>query len=139
VQSHTGLRKRHLLAALVVVGSGVIWIGIPAAGFYLSGRVTTSATGAVLIALIVTPAAMFAFGWVLFRINGLYEALGDSDGHHNAPPAWRGSLGEERRADRLRQGGRPLIELAMAVSAIVAMLALLVWFVVAPLRLGPLP
>ncbi|HEX2414796.1 MAG TPA: hypothetical protein VHJ37_06255 [Thermoleophilaceae bacterium] len=132
-------QRPYLLAAGVVVGCGVLWIGIPAASFYLSGRLTSSATGAVLIALILTPAAMVAFGWLLYRINVRYEALRGPHGHRNAPPAWRGSLGEERRTDRLRQAGRPLIEIAMTVSAIAAMLALLAWFVFAPLRLGPLP
>ncbi len=133
------LIHRHLLAAAVVIGSGLLWLAIPVAGFLLAGRITENATHSVLIALVVAPLAMIGFGWLLGRVNAQYEALDDRRGGPRGPPAWRASLGEERRSAQRRRGGRPLMEVAMTVSAITAMVALLVWFFVfAELRLGPM-
>ncbi len=57
-----------------------------------------------------------------------------------SPPAWRSSLGEERATERRRRGGRPLIEIAMTVSAVAALVVLFVWFFLyAELPLTPLP
>ena len=60
---------------VIVLGSAVLWIGIPIAGFWVAGRITTDALTAVLFALLAIPTAMVAFGWVLYRVNGHYERL----------------------------------------------------------------
>jgi hypothetical protein len=50
------------------------------------------------------------------------------------------SLGEERASERRRAGGRSLIDVAMTVSAIAALLVLTIWFFFfAELRLSPFP
>ena len=95
----------------------------------------------VLFALVVIPLAMVAFGWLLYRVNARYERLrGGGDRRRTGPPAWRGSLGEERASHRRARADRPLIEIAMTVSAVVACVAMAVWFFAfAELRLSPFP
>ena len=83
---------------------------------------------------------MVAFGWVLYRVNGRYERLRGTESRAPAPPAWRSSLGEERASDRRRKGGRPLIDVAMTVSLITALVVMTVWFFLfAEMQLSPLP
>ena len=129
-----------LLAIVIVLGSALLWIGIPVAGFWVAGLITTDALTAVLFALIAIPTAMVAFGFVLYRVNGRYESLRGAESRAPSPPAWRSSLGEERASERRRKGGRPLIDIAMTVSLITALIVMTVWFFFfAELQLSPLP
>jgi hypothetical protein len=128
------------LAVVIVLGSLVLWVGVPFGGLWVAGQVTTDALGAVLFALVAVPAAMVAVGWLLYRANGRYEALRGTERRAPSPPAWRSSLGEERATERRRRGGRPLIDIAMTVSAVTAVLVLFVWFFFfAELPLSPPP
>ena len=128
------------LAVVIVLGSLVLWVAVPFGGLWVAGQVMSDALGAVLFALIAVPAAMVAVGWLLYRANGRYEGLRGTERRAASPPAWRSSLGEERGIDRRRRGGRPLIEIAMTVSAVAALLVLFVWFFIyAELPLSPLP
>src|SRR3954454_19378338 len=61
-----------VLAAAIVLGSAVVWIGIPFGGLWLAGRLTTRAEDFLLVVLVAIPSAMVAFGWVLYRLNALY-------------------------------------------------------------------
>ena len=128
------------LAVVIVLGSLLLWVGVPFGGLWVAGQVAANALGAVLFALVAVPVAMVALGWLLYRVNGRYEALRGAERRAASPPAWRSSLGEERAVERRRRGGRPLIEIAMTVSAVAAMLVLFVWFFLyAELPLAPLP
>ena len=128
------------LAAIIVLGSFCLWIGVPVGGLWLAGRVTTDALTAVLFALIAIPLSMAIVGWGLYRANAHYEALHGGPARHRSPPAWRTSLGEERASTRRRAGGRSLIDVAMTVSASAALVVLIVWFFFyAELRLTPFP
>jgi hypothetical protein len=128
------------LAVAIVAGSGLMWMGVPVAGFWVAARITGEGVSAVLFALLAVPLTMAAFGWVLYRAAARYEALRGGPERRRSPPAWRISLGEERASDRRRAGGRPLIDVAMTVSASAAMLVLAVWFFFfAELRLSPFP
>ena len=116
------------LAVVIVLGSLLLWVGVPFGGLWVAGQVMTDALGAVLFALVAVPATMVAVGWLLYRVNGRYEALRGTERRGPSPPAWRSSLGEERATERRRRGGRPLIDIAMTVSAVTAVLVLVVWF-----------
>ena len=91
-----------VLALLVVVGSAFLWIGIPVGGLWLVGQVTSTTQGFLLGALASIPLAMAAWGWLLYRVNAIYEGL----------------TGDSRR----------LIDVAMTASAIAALVLMLVWF-----------
>jgi hypothetical protein len=128
------------LAVVIVAGSGMVWIGVPVAGFWVAARITGDGVTAVLFALLAIPVTMAAFGWLLYRASARYEALRGRDEQRRGPPAWRVSLSEERASERRRAGRRPLIDVAMTVSAAVALLVLAIWFFFfAELRLSPFP
>ena len=129
-----------LLAVLIVLGSAVLWIGVPVAGFWVSARVTDEPLGAVLFALLAIPVTMVAFGWLLYRTNARYEEVRGGAAHRRSPPSWRTSLGEERAGDRRRAGGRSLIDVSMTISAAGAILVMAIWFFFfAESPLSPLP
>jgi hypothetical protein len=128
-----------LLAVAIVVGSAVLWIGVPVAGFWAGGRVTKTADGFFLFVLGAVPAAMVLGGWALYRVAARYEALRparDRDGRS----AWLVSLSDERAVLRRQRASRPLVDVAMTASAVAAIAALLIWFFVfAHMTLAPLP
>jgi hypothetical protein len=129
-----------LLAVTIVLGSVLVWIGVPVAGFWAAGRITGGGVSAILAALIAIPLAMAGVGWLLYRASARYEALRGGDQRRRGPPAWRVSLSDERAGERRRAGGRPLIDVAMTLSATAALLVLTIWFFFfAELRLSPFP
>jgi hypothetical protein len=128
------------LAVAVVLGSALMWIGVPVAGFWVAARITGEGVSAVLFALLAIPLTMAAFGWMIYRASARYEALRGGAARRRGPPAWRVSLGEERASERRRAGGRQLIDVAMTVSAAAALVVLTIWFFFfAELRLSPFP
>jgi hypothetical protein len=124
-----------LLAAAIVLGSALLWIGIPIATFWLASQVTSDSVRGVLFSLIVIPAAMAAGAFGLYRLSARYEDLRGADPGPRRPPSWRGSLGEGRGE---RQPMR-LIDVAMTASAVIALALFLAWYFASPdLRLAPL-
>jgi hypothetical protein len=117
------------LAVTLVAGSMFLWIGIPLAGLWLAGELTRSAQHFLLLALCGIPTSMVAFGWLLYRINSVYEGL-RAAGRPAAPQrsAWlRSSTDAHRRADGAR-APRALIDIAMSASAWTAAVLMAVWF-----------
>jgi hypothetical protein len=128
------------LAVVIVLGSALLWIGVPIAVLWVAGRIAPDALTAVLFALLAVPATMVALGWVLYRVSARYERLRGTESRGPSPSAWRSSLSEERGSERRRKGGRTLIEVAMAVSLVTALVVMTVWFFVfAELTLSPFP
>src|SRR5215210_4303200 len=127
------------LAALIVIGGALLWIGVPVGASWLAARVTSDSVRGVLLALLAIPATMATLGWALFRLNARYEALSGSEPQRRSPPAWRRSLGEDRSGGS--RAGRPrLIDISMTAWAITALVLFLVWFFgFADMRLSPLP
>ena len=124
-----------LYGALIVLGAALIWIAIPIAIFWLASQVTNDSVRGVLFALLALPVAMGVGAWSLYRLNGRYEALRGGPPRQTRPPAWRTSLGEGRG----ERGPRRLIDVAMTVSAVVALVLFLIWYFASPeLRLPPL-
>jgi hypothetical protein len=118
-----------LLAMAIVLGSLMLWIGIPLFGMWLAGELTTSATGFLFAALGGIPLAMIAFGWLLYRVNDLYVRVhGQRGADERRHSAWLVSLSDERDRDRRARAPRPLIDVAMWVSAWTAVLLLAIWF-----------
>jgi hypothetical protein len=136
VLAHLDDRRDPLTAALtgalavaIVLGSAVLWIGIPLLGLWLAGKLTTTPEGFLLIALGGVPLAMVGFGWVLYRVNDLYvrsrEPAGSAERGHSA---WLVSLSDERGRSRRERAPRRLIDVAMTVSLSVALVAMVIWF-----------
>jgi hypothetical protein len=116
------------LAVLIVVGSAALWIGVPIAGFWAGGQLTSSAEGFLLFVLAGVPLAMVLVGWGLYRVNGVYEGLRESERPRDEPSPWLTSVSEERADYRRRQSPRPLIDVAMTASAITALVLMAIWF-----------
>ena len=118
-----------VLALAIVVGSAVLWIGIPLGGFWLAGELTTSNEGFLLAALGGVPLTMVGFGWLLYRLNDLYEGLRGGERRAAVGRAsWLISSTDERGKLRRARAPRSLIDVAMTTSAVVALTLLLVWF-----------
>jgi hypothetical protein len=117
------------LAAAVVIGSAVLWIGIPFAGLWLAGRLTTRAEDFLLATLGGIPLAMAGFGWVLYRINALYmRSRGPVEADVRGRSAWLVSVSEERGRSRRDRAPRRLIDVAMTTSLTVALVLMAIWF-----------
>jgi hypothetical protein len=128
------------LAVVIVVGSAVLWIGLPLAGFWAAGRLTKTAESFLLFALGVVPVSMVLGGWALYRVAARYESLRPPRDERDGRSAWLVSLSDERAVLRRRRASRPLIDVAMTASAVTAIVAMLIWFFLfATMRLAPLP
>jgi hypothetical protein len=121
VRRDSGLRPvdravAGFLLALMILGSLVLWIGVPAGVLYLLSRVTTSTTSHYLGGLLAVPAAMAAFGALLLWINSLYMRVS------------RTALVSEEK-DGLRRVHGPL-GMILSTSLLVAVVALVAWLAV---------
>ena len=117
------------LAVAIVFGSAFLWIGIPVGGLWIAGELTESAQGFLFAVLAGIPMAMVGFGWLLYRINGVYEGLGGEERRAaGGRSPWLTSLSAERAKSRRAREPRRLIDVAMTVSAVAALVLLVVWF-----------
>jgi hypothetical protein len=129
-----------LLAVTIVLGSLGLWIGVPIAGFWVAGHLFTKSTHIMMFSLVAIPLTMVLTGVVLYRVNRLYESLRGAEGRPRSRSGWLVSHTDERRSTRLKQGPRSLIDVAMTVSIVTALVLMVVWFFFsAEMRLAPLP
>ena len=118
-----------VLALLIVAGSAFIWIGLPALGFWVGGQLTSSAEMFLLFVLGAVPLAMVGFGWLLYRVAAVYERLRGRERSGGSPrSAWLVSSSDERARARRARAPRSLVDVSMAVSAIVALVLMFVYF-----------
>ena len=129
---------RTALALLIVVGSLVMWIGIPLMWIWIAGQLIDEYPSIYLLALAACPLTMIVWGWALYRINAVYVELTppppDVPGAQRS--AWLGSLSAERKPRR-RQA--TLLDVSMIISVIIALTAMAVWFFAFAHNTGPLP
>jgi hypothetical protein len=129
-----------LLALLIVVGTLVLWIGVPIAGFWAAGQLFTESTHFLMFVLLTVPLTMVVFGFGLYRLNALYLSLREEEPGPRPRSGWLVSNTDERRSVRLRRGQRQLIDVAMTASIVAALVLMIVWFFfLAEMRLAPLP
>jgi hypothetical protein len=128
------------LAVVIVLGCGVLWIGVPIAGFWVAGQLFTKSTHFLMFALLAIPLTMVLVGFGLYRLNAVYVSLRDEEAAPRSRSGWLVSTTDERRDFRLRRGSRQLIDVAMTASIVTALLLMIVWFFfLAQMRLAPLP
>jgi hypothetical protein len=102
----SGMRFRRVrgvaLGGMLVLGSIVLWLGIPAGWLWLFSWTGDHYFRVYLETLIASPPTMAAWGWCLQRINRVY----------------------------LMTGRRPgLLETSLTLSVILAIVGLVVWLV----------
>ena len=129
---------RAALAAVIVVGSLAMWLGIPLFWVWLISQLTAEYPSIYMLALAACPVTMIVAGWALYRVNRVYMAL--------APPradvpgvqrsAWLGSMSGERKPRRRQP---TLLDVSMVVSVIVALTVMAVWFFAFAHLWGPFP
>jgi hypothetical protein len=118
-----------VLGVAIVLGSAGMWIGIPLGGLWLAGELTSTAQGFLFATLGGIPLAMTASAWLLYRLNDLYErSRGTPDGHGRRRSAWLVASSDERSRIRRARAPRPLIDVAMTVSATTALILMAIWF-----------
>jgi len=117
-----------VLVVVIWAGSLFLWIGVPLGGLWLAGEVTKTAEMFLFVVLGGIPLAMIAVGLVLYRVHALYERIRPGGPTSPARPSWLNAASEERPSLRRLRGGRSLLDIAMAVSVVAALVLLLVWF-----------
>ena len=111
----------------MVVGSLVLWIGVPLAWLYLASRLTSSSQpslGPYVLVIIGIPASMFGVGKALSRLNELYGRVTGTTPTVRVQLPWHRSLRAER------EGVRPttVLDVVMIISVSLAVLVFSVWF-----------
>ena len=100
-----------LVVLIMVVGSFVLWVGVPLAWLYIAGRIqgaTDSVGAAIGAALLGATSSIIGLAWALARLNGLHQEL------------------QMRRGDQ----PTPLLEMVMVVTAAVVLVGFILWFFV---------
>jgi hypothetical protein len=116
-----------ILILLMIVGSLVLWIGIPVGWIVLASHLTdTSAPtlGPYVLVIFGIPVSMFLFGRFLYRLNALYGDVTGNTPHVQARSAWLKSMRGERENTR----PRTVLDVVMIASVSVAVVAFLIWF-----------
>lgn len=129
-----------LLAASIVLGSLLLWIGIPVGGLWVAGELTTSTQAFLFAALGGVPLAMVAAGWLLYLLGARYEGLRDRGyGEPRARSSWLVAQSDESASSRRARGRSSLVDVCMAASATLALGLLLFWFFfAAEMKLAPM-
>jgi hypothetical protein len=111
------LRARDRVAAgfllvLMLVGSFALWVGVPAGGLWLTGKLTHSRELSFPLALILIPTGMALFAIVLVWLNGLYLRI----------------TGAYRIEDDMPVRLRGPLEPILVGSLVTAIVAISIWF-----------
>jgi hypothetical protein len=116
-----------ILILLMIVGSLVLWIGIPVGWIVLASHLTNSSApslGPYVLLIIGIPVTMFLFGRFLYRLNALYGDVTGSTPHVQVRSAWLKSM----RAERGNTRPRTVLDVVMIASVSVALVVFLIWF-----------
>jgi len=120
----------------MALGSLALWIAIPAAWLWLTRDLEPVATR-FLIVIVGCAITMAAAGGFLFRLEAIYARMTGTPGPVLERPGYLRTVAEERR----RRRRLTLLEIFLVVSALVALVALVVWWALladSPNPSGPL-
>jgi hypothetical protein len=123
--TRNGARRPVAVALLVLMAvlSLVLWIGVPYAWMRIASLFTPDSQAFYLLLLVVVPLTMVAVGWVLYRVNRVYVRVsGEAERREHA--SWL----ESQAADRMSRQPRRAIDVIMACSVCLALLAFVLWF-----------
>jgi hypothetical protein len=98
-----------LVVLIMVVGSLVLWVGVPLGWLYIGSLVqgeTDSVGAAIGAALVGATVSIIGLAWVLARLNAYHEEL------------------------QIRRGAQPspLLEIVIVAAAGIALVGFVVWF-----------
>ena len=114
------------LITLMVVGSVAVWTVIPIAGLWAASQLSDSNVQMGVVPLLVAaagiPVAMAFAIELLARVERLHMRLTGTAPPARGVPAWRRSLGDSRSVQLT------VLDRIMVASALVAVIAMAVWF-----------
>lgn len=116
----------HVLVGVMVVGAVSLFTVVPLVCLLLAATITSSQTAAVLVAIVVVPAAMVAIGSQLIRLDRLHAKVADRLDTRRVAPAYRRGLTDTNRT----AVSTSVLEGVMVTSVAIAGLIYLVWFFV---------
>jgi hypothetical protein len=111
------------VAALIFLGSLVMWIGIPLGWVWAVSQLADHYPTVYAGALFGCPVTMVLFGLMLARLNAFHLRLTGGHGARSRT-AWLKSLS----GDRVVRQQRTVLDTSMVVSVVIALLAMAVWY-----------
>jgi hypothetical protein len=122
-----GVSKAGLIL-LMVVGSVVLWIGIPVGWLWLGSQVASesqqSSLGAYLLVLGGIAVSMFVVGKLLWRLNNVYGRITGQAPQVRVRMPWHRSM----RGDEDSRPPRNVLDVVMVASVGAALLVMAIWF-----------
>jgi hypothetical protein len=125
-----------LLLVAMALGSILLWIGIPVGVIWGASQIASSSQpgmGLYAAMAIAIPALMWLCLRLLRRLDLMFARVTGAQRDEIYRPAWTRSM----RGERTSQRRTTVLDLVMAISVGLALLALLVWF--AAFAGSPLP
>ena len=111
------------LLAVMSVLSLVLWIGVPLAWMRVASLLPLDYGVFYVLLLVVVPLTMVGVGWVLYRVNRLYVRVSGEEERFEHT-AWLAS----HTADRTSRRPRRAVDVIMACSVGLALVAFVFWF-----------
>jgi hypothetical protein len=122
-----GVSKAGLIL-LMVIGSVVLWIGIPIGWLWLGSQIASesqqSSLGAYLLVLGGIAVSMFVVGKLLWRLNNVYGRITGQDPQVRVRMPWHRSM----RGDEDSRPPRNVLDVVMVASVGAALLVMAIWF-----------
>jgi hypothetical protein len=116
------------LILLMVVGSLMLWIGIPVGWLWVGSQVASdsqqTSLGTYLLVLAAIVVSMIAVGKGLSKLNQVYGRVTGEDPHMRVRMPWHRSM----RGEEDHRPPRQILDVVMVTSVGLAALALLIWF-----------
>ena len=125
------------LIVLMVLGSLLLWIGIPVGWLWVGSQVASgsqqTSLGTYMLVLAAIVVSMIAVGKGLSKLNEVYGRVTGEDPHVRVRMPWHRSM----RGEEDSRAPRQILDVVMVATVAVAVVALLIWF--AAFAGSPLP
>jgi hypothetical protein len=115
--------RKAALIGLMALGSLALWTAIPAGWMYAT-RGMEPAGARFVLTILGCVASMTGAGYLLYRLEAVYFRTAGSAARAQAPPSFLRMAGDER-VGGTRLG---LLDRFMVASAVLALLALVLWW-----------
>jgi hypothetical protein len=123
------------LILLMVLGSVALWIGDPLLWMWITSRLESGTQakmgpyGLMVLGIILTAVVV---GKALQRLNRLYADVTGTSSTVRIPLPWRRSLRDARHGGQDEEAHVPvsLLDVVMVISVVIAVAALVTWFVI---------
>jgi hypothetical protein len=115
-----------LLLLLMVFGAFALWVGVPAAVLWGLGNLITNKTEHLILGLLAVPLGMVLVGIVLAWLNAAYLRVSGANVPEDEEDEWTPRL-------------RGPLDRIVGVSAVIALVAFLLWMIFGDTNTGSVP